>query len=117
MTAYRKAKWVVMVLVIWAVTAGSGMARVIYYRKPSKTPAPAQSLPVAPPTDPNDKMFKDIPIDTVFVYPTDKLHKWFQWIKISDTEAKSVVSAAKPTSSVQKISHERMIYVVNKTTK
>ena len=103
---------VLVAVMIWLTVLDVSAGRVNYRKRPPQNQTPAPVVP-PPKPDPNDKLFKDIPVDTIFVYPSDKTHKWYQWVKISATKAKSVVTAAKPQSAVEPVAGEMKIYIVD----
>jgi hypothetical protein len=45
-------------------------------------------------------LFKDLKVGETFYFPTDAEHKYFPYVKLSPTSAKSVVTPANPTATI-----------------
>jgi hypothetical protein len=68
-------------------------------------------VPLAPAVDPNLKKFKELPLNAVFVYPSDKTHEWFPRVKISETQARSLVTPSNPVAAVSPVPQEIVVYL------
>ncbi len=79
---------------------------------PPVQPAGAGAVPAAPVKDPNLKKFKELPLNTVFCYPTDKVHEWFPRMKISATQAKTLATPGNPVESVSPVPQEIIVYMM-----
>ena len=88
------------------------------YRRPRTAPpaSPSNSMNATnqPAADSNLKKFKDVPVNAVFCYPTDRTHEWFPLMKISETQAKTLTSQATRVSTVQVVSQEAIVYLSKK---
>jgi len=83
------------------------------YRANRRSQAPTTNQTVRPKPPPAEKpqKFKDLAIDTEFLYPADKDHKMFPWVKISATSARSVPTPAKPTATISTVPADTQVFL------
>ena len=105
----------IMLLIVTGVLVETAQAawhyRFAQYRRRNNPQRPQSTNQVAKPTEPQDKpvKFKDLPDNAEFYYLADKDHKNFPYIKISDTSARSVPTAAKPQATVTTVPVETLV--------
>lgn len=88
--------------------------RSVQYRYPRQRhyPGPAQPTnQIAKPAEPPEKpvKFKDLPLNAEFYFLADKDHKLFPRIKISDTTARTVPTAAAPNVTTNPVPVETLV--------
>ena len=81
---------------------------------PAQPATPAPAAPPAPVQDTGQRIFKDVPVNAVFCFPGDRVHEWFPLVKISDNQAKSLVTPANPVSAVQVVSQVMVVFLSKK---
>jgi len=118
-TRSKQFAWLLPVLVALLaaeVNAGVWSRRVQYRngqnRNAVRTPATNQSTRTKRPEEPEKPVkFRDIAVNAEFYFVADKDRKLFPRIKISETLAKSVPTAASPVVTTNPVPGETLVFV------
>ena len=118
-TRSKQFAWLLPALVALLVTevnAGMWSRRVQYRYGPNRnavrTPATNQSTRTKRPEQPEKPVkFRDIAVNTEFYFVADKDRKLFPRIKISETLAKSVPTAASPVVTTNPVPVETLVFI------